>query len=43
LSAAFDGATSDPPPPHAEQIASAATAPAYLTKPVVFTRLLPSK
>jgi hypothetical protein len=35
LNAAFDGATAEPLP-HAEQIASAATAPVYLAKPVVF-------
>jgi hypothetical protein len=41
LSAAFDGATAEPPA-HAEHIASATRAPAYFTKLVVFT-LLPSK
>jgi hypothetical protein len=39
LTAALDGASAEPPL-HAEQIASAATAPAYLTKPVVFITLL---
>jgi len=37
LSAEFDGATAEPP--HADNIASATRAPAYFTKPVVFTTL----
>jgi hypothetical protein len=37
LSAAFEGATAEPPP-HAEHIASATRAPAYFIKPVVFIR-----
>jgi hypothetical protein len=39
LTAALDGPTAEPPL-HAEQIASAAAAPAYLIKPVVFITLL---
>jgi hypothetical protein len=37
-SAALDGVTVEPPP-HAEHIASATRAPAYLTKPAVFITL----
>jgi hypothetical protein len=41
LSAALGGISVEPPP-HAEQIASAIEAPAYLNKAVAFMTVLPS-